>query len=270
MACGRRGTQPDRRTCRYLVGSKASTPASVVLQVPLNVLCMMDESRDAGPPAFSAVAGLCAFKGRWLEFEPVGRSILARHGYDALHATDMFRGKRYRKGAFKGAQDSALKALMQELFEAAGQHDVSAFARAMFEDTHDSQKAVLDKSHNQSPYGACYSLLVDSVLQTCVEHDLRLWIEWEEQREIEPEIRSSFAAVRDQHALHGTMMDLVFVPKNTSVGLMLADIVAYIARRGTQRMCGSEQDWTPLMDDCLEIIKANLLFDYFGATMPEA
>lgn len=147
--------------------------------VPLNVHCFLDESRDAGPPAFSAVAALCGFKGRWEDFEFVGRSILKRHGYEAIHATDIFRGKRYRKGPFKGVSDASIAALMRELFESAGKHDVAVFARAMFEDTHGSQKAVLDKSHDQTPYGACYSLLIDVVLQTCVEHDLRLWLEWE-------------------------------------------------------------------------------------------
>jgi hypothetical protein len=227
---------------------------------------LLDDSGTGLDRPIVTVAGYVATAHEWASFEPKARAYLEHHDIEVLHAVDFQKGR----GAFRGWDGMRKRVFLEGLFDLFAPHAVFGICASAVHDRHRAKKAVTGLSKNQSAMGWCFGWILNTLLtdsEISPDDTPKLYLESGDRAN--SGIRSSFLAIRDEYGLHGRMLGIECVPKQSCVAIQLADMLAYYGRRHgeiCERHKGEPVVWTPALSTMMQRVRARSILarDFFG------
>jgi hypothetical protein len=197
--------------------------------------CYLDDSGTTPDSPVITLAGFVGFAQGWEAFERSAKEIYCNYEIATLHGKEFFSSD----GEFTGWSRIKKQTFAWEVSKAA--RDARAIEIAISfsvrKETHAKRKAETGLDSTMSPYGYCFGaiidqLLKDEVLEQILGRDgISLNFVVERGNRNDHNLLAIFNSIRSRYKIKDKRNSILFVGKDDSAAIQLADFFAFYSRR---------------------------------------
>jgi hypothetical protein len=218
------------------------------------------------------MAGYVATVDQWAKFEGAARPLLRDWGVQTLHAKQFHD----TNAEFTGWSAQRKIDFTVAVYRQLRQHANRGISVSTRKDTYKRRKQQTGLAVNSSPYGFCFTLVLNALLR---EHSLRPMINkdgltfiLEAGNANDGDVQTTFANIKQRHHLTAQLHSLGFAEKNSSVALQVADFLAFHSRRYAEaceaNRMSSEHDAAARSGEVRDLPPVPLLLRLIRSSMP--
>jgi uncharacterized protein DUF3800 len=194
------------------------------------LLFFLDDSGTDNQAPVITMAGYVASRLHWQMFEKRARRLYRRYAITQLHAKEFHD----TDGQFAGWTRIKKMTFVQELYTLANRHVMLGVSVSIQKEGYKKAAARTGLNKDMSAFGQCFGIVCEYILkhdQLAEQAAKGLSFRVEAGNKNNNDVKQRFEALRGHRQLEDALKTMVFVGKDHSVAIQLADFLAFYSRR---------------------------------------